>query len=96
MRIVLRNVLLLCMLVPIVLACATTSTTDAPVGPNKKAAVLNAQLGARYLGQGELKLADEKLRRAFKTRSQFINCQLGVCFIATKVRRRRTCRKTLS
>ena len=66
MYIVLRNVLLLCVVIPLVLACATISSRDAPPGPNKKAAEINTQLGVNYLSQGKLELADEKLRRALK------------------------------
>ncbi len=66
MYIVARNVLLLCMVAPLVIACVTTNTKDAPAGPNKRAAEINTELGVKYLSRGELELADTKLRRALQ------------------------------
>ena len=67
MRIMFRNLFVLCMLILLLSACATSSTnTDAPLSENQKAAEINIQLGVRYLGKGEYKLADEKLRRAIR------------------------------
>ncbi len=66
MYIVARNVLLLCMVAPLVIACVTTNTKDAPPGPNKRAAEINTELGVKYLSRGELELADKKLRRALE------------------------------
>ena len=65
MRIVLRNLLILSALMLLVSACAT-SNSDVPLSKNQKAAEINIQLGVRYLGIGEYKVADEKLRRALK------------------------------
>ena len=64
MRIVLRSLFLLCVLV-ILSACAS-SPGDSPQSENSKAAEINVQLGINYFGQGEYKLADEKLRRALR------------------------------
>ncbi|MGH1537474.1 MAG: type IV pilus biogenesis/stability protein PilW [Gammaproteobacteria bacterium] len=65
MRLVLRNLFILSTLLLLVSACAT-SNTDIPQSENQKAAEINVQLGVRYFGKGEYKLADEKLRRALK------------------------------
>ncbi len=62
----LHKLILLSVIVLILSACATTSSTDEPLGQNQKAAAINVQLGVNYLGQGEFELADKKLRRALK------------------------------
>ena len=59
--------LLVCLMV--VQGCTSTAMTNDSnqnVGPNRKAAEINVQLGANYLKKGELKIADQKLRRALK------------------------------
>ena len=66
MHIILRNLFILSMLILLLSACATYGGTDAPLSENQKAAEINIQLGVRYLGMGEYKLADEKLRRAIR------------------------------
>ncbi len=60
-----RNFLAGAFLITLV-GCATTSNTGENIDSNSKAAEINTQLGAAYLSQGELELADEKLRRALK------------------------------
>ena len=65
MRIMLRNLFVLSMLILLLSACVTPDA-DAPLSENQKAAEINIQLGVRYLGKGEYKLADEKLRRAIR------------------------------
>jgi len=49
--------------------CTSTVTSNGSndnVGPNREAAEINVQLGANYLNEGELEVADQKLRRALK------------------------------
>ena len=64
MRIVIRNLFFLSV-VALLAACVSTPA-DVPQGANEKAAEINVQLGIKYFGKGEFKLADEKLRRALK------------------------------
>lgn len=64
MRIVLRSLFLLSMIV--LMSACVTSPADAPQGANQKASEINVQLGIKYFGKGEYKIADEKLRRALK------------------------------
>ena len=66
MRIMKRNLFLIGLVSLILSACTTTSSNDVSSGTNQKASAINVQLGVNYLRQGELKLADEKLRRAIK------------------------------
>ena len=65
MRIIFRNLFILSVLLLLVQACVTTNA-DAPLSENQKAAEINIQLGVLYIGKGEFKLADEKLRRALE------------------------------
>jgi len=62
---VVNKLLVLVVVLLFVSACASTST-DAPLTENQKAAEINIQLGVRYLAQKEYQLADKKLRRAMK------------------------------
>ncbi len=57
---------ILFILIVLQLTSCATSNTNAPQSENQKAAEINIELGVRYFGQGEYKLADEKLRRALK------------------------------
>lgn len=66
MRIIFCKLFILSALVLLVQACATSNYNDAPLSENQKAAEINVQLGVRYFGKGEYKLADEKLRRALR------------------------------
>ncbi len=66
MRVMMQKLFLISIFSCILSACATTSQNDEPLGQNQKAAAINVQLGVNYLRQGELKLADEKLRRAIR------------------------------
>lgn len=66
MRIMIRELWFIGLVAFILSACATTTSNDAPLAENQKASAINVQLGVNYLRQGELKLADEKLRRAMK------------------------------
>ena len=52
----------------ILISCASQQSkpVDEDIKYNPKAAELNVQLGAQYISQGEYKLAEEKLQRAFK------------------------------
>ena len=65
MCIVLRNYFILTIVLLLLSACVSQGE-DVPLSENQKAAEINIQLGVRYIGQGEYKLADEKLRRALK------------------------------
>ena len=64
MRIGLRNLFLIS--VVLFISACVSSPGDAPQSENSKAAEINVQLGINYFGQGEYKLADEKLRRALR------------------------------
>lgn len=63
MRIRLQILFILCAMT---LSACVTGPVDAPQSQNAKAAEFNVQLGIKYFGKGEYKLADEKLRRAMK------------------------------
>ncbi|MBT8112309.1 MAG: type IV pilus biogenesis/stability protein PilW [Gammaproteobacteria bacterium] len=65
MRIMFRKLFIIGVLSLLVQACVT-SNADTPLSENQKAAEINIQLGVRYFGKGEYKLADEKLRRALR------------------------------
>jgi len=65
MRMMLPDFLILSMALLLLSSCVSPSA-DAPLSDNQKAAEINVQLGARYMGQGEYILADEKLRRALR------------------------------
>ena len=61
--------LILLLIISLLLSsCGTQSTRpgEENIKYNPKAAELNVRLGAQYISQGEYKLADEKLQRAFK------------------------------
>ncbi len=62
---------IVCLLACLVVVQSCTSTTlnsdsNKHIGPNREAAEINVQLGANYLREGELQIADQKLRRALK------------------------------
>ncbi|MEM7304582.1 MAG: type IV pilus biogenesis/stability protein PilW [Pseudomonadota bacterium] len=63
MRLIILSILSLTLI-----SCGTQETRpgEENIKYNPKAAELNVQLGAQYIAQGEYKLADEKLQRAFK------------------------------
>ncbi|MEM8844679.1 MAG: type IV pilus biogenesis/stability protein PilW [Pseudomonadota bacterium] len=53
----------------ILISCATQEVKNSnseDIKVNPKAAEVNVQLGAHYISEGEYKLADDKLKRAFK------------------------------
>ena len=64
MRLGLRMVLVLGA-IALISACVS-SPADQPQSENSKASEINVQLGIKYFGKGEYRLADEKLRRAMK------------------------------
>ena len=66
MRLAIVNSFIFCVFISQLIGCTTISQSEANLGPNKKAAEINTQLGVNYLGQGKYELADEKLRRALK------------------------------
>jgi len=65
MRIMIRYLFLSLFFISVT-ACTTKNELDLESTRDQKAAEINAQLGARYLAQGDLEIADEKLRRALK------------------------------
>lgn len=66
--------------------CVTTSTVDSASSSPRKAASVNAELGARYLARGELKIAKSKLEKALEQDSRNAEANNAYAMLQVKLR----------